>query len=80
MILLLAITRKRQFKLWILIICDFVFSIGLIEFVLENFPKSFPKFTTSSKQIKKYIKIQNFHKSSKQHLKFLEKTQSFPKS
>ena len=34
--LLLAITRKRQFKLWILIICDFVFSIGLIEFVLEN--------------------------------------------
>ena len=34
--LLLDITRKRQFKLWILIICDFFFSIGLIDFILKN--------------------------------------------
>jgi len=34
--LLLAITRKRKFKLWILMICDFVFSITVIEFILNN--------------------------------------------
>ena len=34
--LFLAITRKRQFKLWVLIIVDFVFSIAVIKFILNN--------------------------------------------
>ena len=34
--LLLAITRKRQLKLWTLIIFDFIFSLGIIQFVLDN--------------------------------------------
>jgi len=34
--LLLDITRKRKFKLWFLIIFDFVFSLAVIEFILDN--------------------------------------------
>ncbi len=34
--LLLAITRKRKLKLWILIFCDFFISKALIQFILDN--------------------------------------------
>ena len=34
--LFLAITRKRQFKLLVLIIFDFIFSLAVIQLILEN--------------------------------------------